>query len=151
MAGDVAAASAALDGYVPRDATEAAGIARMRSVFRARETGVVDMDAIRAATEGLADGERRYQLTSAAFSQAWLDIEAGRPWRSAFAQAVRSARAASGPVARRPLDRRSGAGGTDRRRRWQRPSWSASSADNARDRWRFIGTSATLTPRCQTS
>ncbi len=46
--------------------------------------------AIRAATEGLADGERRYQLTSAAFSQAWLDIEAGRPWRSGFAQAART-------------------------------------------------------------
>lgn len=90
MAGDVAAANAALDGYVARDATEAAGTARVRSVFRARETGVVDMDAIRAATEGLADHERRYQLTSAAFSQAWLDIEAGRPWRSAFAEAVRS-------------------------------------------------------------
>ena len=89
---------------------------RMRSVFRARETGVVDMDAIRAATEGLAYGERRYQLTAAAFSQAWLDIEAGRPWRSAFAQAARDARAAPGPVACRPLDRGSGAGGTDRRR-----------------------------------
>lgn len=90
MTGDVAAANAALDRYVPRDATEAAGMTRMRSVFRARETGVVDMDAIRTATEGLADGERRYQLTSAAFSQAWLDIEAGRPWRSDFAQAART-------------------------------------------------------------
>ena len=90
MTGDAAAASAALDRYVPRDATEAAGLTRMRSVFRARETGVVDMDAIRAATEGLAYGERRYQLTAAAFSQAWLDIEAGRPWRSAFAQAART-------------------------------------------------------------
>ena len=89
ITGDVAAATAALDTYVPRDATEVAGLTRMRSVFQARETGVVDMDGIRAATEGLAYGERRYQLTSAAFSQAWLDIEAGRPWRSAFAQAVR--------------------------------------------------------------
>jgi hypothetical protein len=90
MTGDVAAASAALDRFVPRDATEAAGMTRMRSVFRARETGVVDIDAVRAATEGLADGERRYQLTSAAFSQAWLDIEAGRPWRPGFAQAART-------------------------------------------------------------
>ena len=30
------------------------------------------------------------KLTSAAFSQAWLDIEAGRPWRSGFAQAART-------------------------------------------------------------
>jgi hypothetical protein len=72
------------------DATEVAGLARMRAVFRARETGVVDMDAIRGATDGLAQRERRYQLTAAAFSQAWLDIEAGRPWRSAFARAVRT-------------------------------------------------------------
>ena len=50
------------------------------------------MDAIRPATEGLAYGERRYQLTAAAFSQAWLDIEAGRSWRSAFAQAARELR-----------------------------------------------------------
>lgn len=89
MTGDVAAASAALDAYVPRDATALAGLTRMRAVFRARETGVIDMDAMRAATDGLADRERRYQLTSAAFSQAWLDIEAGRPWRASFARAVR--------------------------------------------------------------
>ncbi len=89
MTGDVAAASAVLDTFVPSDATEAAGSTRMRSVFQARETGVVDMGAIRAAIDGLPHGERRYQLTSAAFSQAWLDIKAGRPWRSAFAQAAR--------------------------------------------------------------
>ena len=120
MTGDAAAASAALDRYVPRDATEAAGLTRMRSVFRARETGVVDMDAIRAATEGLADGERRYQLTSAAFSQAWLDIEAGRPWRSAFAQAARTLGPHPVPLRRRLWIARSGAGGTDRRRRGDR-------------------------------
>jgi hypothetical protein len=89
MAGDAAAATASLDAYVPTDAIEIAGLTRMRAVFRAKETGVVDMDAIRAATDGLADRERRYQLTSAAFSQAWLDIQAGRPWRTSFARAVR--------------------------------------------------------------
>ena len=90
MAGDAAAATASLDAYVPRDATELAGLTRMRAVFRARETGVVDMDAMRAATDGLADRERRYQLTSAAFSQAWLDIEAGRPVADVVRPAVRA-------------------------------------------------------------
>jgi hypothetical protein len=87
--GDVAAAGAALDSVVPRDGVEVAGLTRMRAVFRARETGVVDMVAIRAATDGLSADERRYQLTAAAFSQAWLDIANGRPWRSTFARAVR--------------------------------------------------------------
>jgi len=88
--GDVAAARAALDSYMPRDAVEVAGLTRMRAVFRARETGVVDMVAIGAATDGLSADERRYQLTAAAFSQAWLDIAHGRPWRPTFARAVRS-------------------------------------------------------------
>ncbi len=89
MAGDIAAASATLDAYHPTGAVELASRTRMLAVVRARGTGLVDLDAIRRATEGLTGDERRYQLTAASFSQVWLDVEAGRPWRIGFAHAVR--------------------------------------------------------------
>ena len=47
------------------------------------------MAPILAASQGLGDEDRRYQLTAAAWAQAWLDIEARRPWRQRFADAVR--------------------------------------------------------------
>lgn len=89
-AGDVAAASATIDANVPVNPIESASRARLLASFRARQTGIVDMEGIEAATEGLTGEERRYQLTSAAFSQAWLDIEAGRRWRDRFVVTVRA-------------------------------------------------------------
>lgn len=88
-AGDPVAAGAALDVFEPTTPREVAALTRMRAVFTARESGMVDMGAIRRATQGLDDDERRYQLTAAAFSQAWLDVAAGRPWRARFAAEAR--------------------------------------------------------------
>jgi hypothetical protein len=87
--GNLAAAKATLDTYEPTTGVQAAAVARMRSHLRAHETGTIDMAPIRAATEGLDEEERRYQLTAAAWAQAWLDIQARRPWRRRFADAVR--------------------------------------------------------------
>jgi len=89
VAGDLVAAGAALDGFVPTTAVEMAGSIRMRSFLQAVETGTVDLEPTRAATRELDDDERRYQVTAAAFSQVWLDIGARRPWRRRFADAVR--------------------------------------------------------------
>ena len=80
---------------------------------------------------------------------------AGHRSGSALAFGLRAgrtdARAAPGPVACRPLDRAFRSWRHRSPSSWQPPSWSASSADSARDRWRFIGTSATLTTRCPMS
>lgn len=101
IAGDNAAASAALDAHVATGASQVAGVARMRSYLEALETGTVEMEPVRAATRELGVDERRYHLTSAAFSQVWLDIQARRPWRRRFADAVREL--GPHPVPRRVL------------------------------------------------
>jgi hypothetical protein len=87
--GNRAAARGLLDAYTPTTDLEAAAAARLRAYLRARETGTIDMTSIRAASERLGEEDRRYQLTSAACMQAWLDIEAHRPWRSQLADAAR--------------------------------------------------------------
>jgi hypothetical protein len=89
VVGNLAAARATLETFMPRTDVQVAAATRMRSYLRAVETGIVDMDPIRAATEALDEEDRRYQLTAAAWIQAWLDIEAKRPWRQRFADAVR--------------------------------------------------------------
>lgn len=99
--GNRAAGSALLDSYVPETAMQTAGVARLRSYLQASEKGSLDMSPIRAAAEGLAADDRRYQLTSAAWMQAWMDIEARRPWRQRFADAVRDL--GPYPVPRRAL------------------------------------------------
>jgi hypothetical protein len=101
IAGDIVAARAALDGFVPATAVDVAGSVRMRSYLQALETGTVDMGPIRDATRELGEDERRYQLTAAAFSQVWLDVAARRPWRRRFADVVREL--APYPVPRRVL------------------------------------------------
>ena len=87
--GNRAAGMALLDSYVPETEMQAAGLARLRSYLRTSESGSMDMSPIRAAAERLGEEDRRYQLTSAAWMQAWLDIEGRRPWRQRFADAVR--------------------------------------------------------------
>lgn len=87
--GNRADGSALLDSYVPETGTQTAAVVRLRSYLRASENGSMDMAPIRAAAERLDPDDRRYQLTSAAWTQAWLDIEARRPWRQQFADSVR--------------------------------------------------------------
>ena len=99
IAGDVPAARAILDSYVPTIPVHAVAMVRLRSYLAALETGTVDVEAVRAAAASLDEDDRRYQVTAAAFAQVWLDIEAGRPWRRRFADAVRDL----GPFPVRPL------------------------------------------------
>ena len=87
--GDLAAARATLEAYQPATDVLVAGVARLRAHLGAIDTGTIDMAPIVEATAGLSEDERRYQLTAAAWAQAWLDIEARRPWRERFAAAVR--------------------------------------------------------------
>ena len=87
--GDLAAAGALLDAYVPTTDIQAAAATRFREHFAAFETGSIDMAPIRAAADRLGEDERRYQLSSAAWMQAWRDIEAHRPWRPRFADTIR--------------------------------------------------------------
>ena len=87
--GNLAAARPILDAYVPATAVQAAGATRLRAYFAGLDTRSIDMATIRAATEGLGEEDRRYQLAAAAWMQAWMDIEAGRPWRQPFADTVR--------------------------------------------------------------
>jgi hypothetical protein len=61
----------------------------MRSFLDAGVSGTIDMEPIRVAAQGLPDADRRYQLSAAAFSQVWLDVEAHRPWRRGFAASIR--------------------------------------------------------------
>lgn len=63
---------------------------RLRSTVAAMSgTGEVDLAGIRAASRELPLDQRRYQVVSAAWSQAWLDLGAGRPWRERFAVVAR--------------------------------------------------------------
>lgn len=87
--GNLTAAQATLDAYEPNTGVHVAAVARLHAHLRALQTGTIDMAPILAATEGLSEEERRYQLTAAAWAQAWMDIEAYRPWRERFATAVR--------------------------------------------------------------
>jgi hypothetical protein len=89
VARDIPAARTVLDQFVATTPVQAVGAVRMRSYLQALETGTVDIEPVRAAAADLSKDDRRYQLTSAAWMQVWLDIEARRPWRRRFANAVR--------------------------------------------------------------
>jgi hypothetical protein len=67
---------------------EAAALVRMRLTIAAREAGRIDQTSLRTAVANLPESEARYKLLAAAWSQAWLDIQAGRPWRSDLARSV---------------------------------------------------------------
>jgi hypothetical protein len=88
-AGNLTTARALLEDHVPTNDVQTAAATRIRAYFGARETGIIDMEPIRAVSEGLDEEDRRYQLTAAAWTQAWMDIEARRPWRDRFAATVR--------------------------------------------------------------
>ena len=47
------------------------------------------MKVVRDAAGPLAPADARYHLVAAAWSQAWLDLTDGRPWRKRFALAIR--------------------------------------------------------------
>jgi hypothetical protein len=49
----------------------------------------IDVDGVRKAAASLPIEERRYQVVSAAWSQAWVDVIARRPWRQRFAAVAR--------------------------------------------------------------
>jgi len=90
-AGRVADAIAAVDAAGVESDADRVRKVRLRSAFMAMADPSmgVDLDAIRAAAVSLPVDERRYQVVSAAWSQAWLDVVAGRPWRSRFAAIAR--------------------------------------------------------------
>jgi hypothetical protein len=81
-----------LDDHVPSDPAEAATRIRMRLAINARGTGSFDQAAVQAATQGLPEPDAKYLLASAAWSQAWIDLTSGRPWRRDFARASRALR-----------------------------------------------------------
>jgi hypothetical protein len=87
--GNLAAARPILDDYKPWSAVQAAAATRMRAYFAALDTRSIDIAPIRAASQGLGEDDRRYQLASSAWMQAWMDIEGRRPWRQRFADSVR--------------------------------------------------------------
>jgi hypothetical protein len=68
---------------------EHATLVRMRSTIEGRSSGRIDPGPLRAAVKALPETEARYQLLAVAWSQAWLDIRAGRPWRGDLALAAR--------------------------------------------------------------
>jgi hypothetical protein len=90
-AGRVADAIAAVDAAGVESDLDRVRKVRLRSAFMAMAdpTMRIDLDAIRAAAVSLPVDERQYQVVSAAWSQAWLDVVAGRPWRSRFALIAR--------------------------------------------------------------
>ena len=91
VAGRWDAARAALMGIEPRDDIERASRMRLLAVIDGRAAGRIDEAPVRAELDALdlPPAERRYQRLSLAWSQAWLDIVARRPWRRPFADAIR--------------------------------------------------------------
>jgi hypothetical protein len=85
-AGRRAEALAALDGAAVASDLDRVRQLRLRSTIGAMAgTGEIDLDQVREAAAALPMEQRRYQVVSAAWSQAWLDVNAGRPWRDRFA------------------------------------------------------------------
>lgn len=84
-------AAALIETMAPETETQHASALRIGAFLRGRTSGSIDVAATRAAIDRLAleSNERRYQLTSLAWSQVWIDVERRRPWRAAFADAVR--------------------------------------------------------------
>ena len=93
-AGRLAEAGETLAAYTPANALDAVRLLRLRAAVAAAADGRpeagVDVAAVELAARDLPEEERRYQVVSAAWTQAWLDLSHRRPWRSRF---VRTARA----------------------------------------------------------
>jgi hypothetical protein len=94
-AGRIPEALTLLDEAVGETPSETVGIARLRLTL---DPGLTDDASGRTALErferlpelaALPEDERRYHRVAAAWSIAWLAIRDGRPWRSAFADAIR--------------------------------------------------------------
>jgi hypothetical protein len=94
-------ARAALDGADPSGPLDRVRTLRLREAVDAAldPTRTIDIDAVADVARELAPGERHYQVLSAAWSQAALDIKARRPWIKPFLRVAR----ANGPF---PLPRR---------------------------------------------
>jgi hypothetical protein len=84
-------AGATLERFIPETSRQRASLVRLRACVEGRPTGTIDLGAVRAELDalGLDPEERRYQLASAAWTQAWMDIERRRPWRTGFAAGTR--------------------------------------------------------------
>jgi hypothetical protein len=85
----------ALDGATGATPEETVRLARLRLTLDASltddSTGRALIDALDRIPEmaALTDEERRYHRLSLAWSLAWLEIQRRRPWRRAFADAIR--------------------------------------------------------------
>lgn len=94
-AGRMAEARQLAAGAVATTPDDAVRLARMRLTVDAALAGVAPSRAAVEAFERLPElaaiavPERRYQRLSLAWSIAWLEIHAKRPWRTALAQALR--------------------------------------------------------------
>ena len=90
-AGRHADAMTAIDGAEASSDIDRVRQLRLRLTVAAMSGGSsIDVAAVRAAADSLPSDQRRYQVVSAAWSQAWLDVNAGRPWRDRFAAVARA-------------------------------------------------------------
>jgi hypothetical protein len=89
-AGRQAEALAAIDAADASTDVDRVRQLRLRSTVAAMSGGgEIDLARIGTAASALPLDQRRYQVVSAAWSQAWLDLSAGRPWRDRFAAVAR--------------------------------------------------------------
>lgn len=94
-AGRAAAARGLIDGAVGTTPEDTVRLARMRLTIDAAIAGSPPdrraIDAFERLSElaAVSEAERRYHRLSLAWSVAWFEIQARRPWRAAFAQSIR--------------------------------------------------------------
>ena len=90
-AGRYEAAMDALAAVTPVDPVDEVRVMRLRQVVAAAidQSREIDVPAIASAARDLAPDEGRYNVLSAAWSRAWLDVVGRRPWRSRFAAVAR--------------------------------------------------------------
>ena len=86
-----AEAGEVLAGFVPADDVDRVRIIRLEASIRAAtdERATIDVHAVAAAAAILPADEARYQVVSAAWTQAWLDLTHRRPWRDRFVAVAR--------------------------------------------------------------
>jgi hypothetical protein len=87
-AGDLEAARATLASYQPESEMDHVRKLATAMVLDGRSSGSIDIAGIRSESAGLPVEEARYQIASAAWIQACLDIENGRPWRRRYATEI---------------------------------------------------------------
>ena len=89
-AGDLEAAEATIVSFQPDSEMELVRKLGAAIVLEGRRSGRIDIAAIRSASAAIPADEAKYQIASAAWMNACLDIESGRPWRSSFATEMAS-------------------------------------------------------------